>query len=258
ASVIERERLRRESMEIELLRRTDALRAALLSSVSHDLRTPLSSIKAAASSLLQEDVQWDEETRRSFAVAIEREADRLNRLVGNLLDMTRIEGGALKAEKELYPLEELIHDVVGHMQLLLQDRAVCFSIPNDLPPVELDYLQIDQVLTNLIENAVRYTPADTPIEIAAQVVDEQIMVSIADHGPGIPPEDLERIFDKFYRVSGATGRGTSTMGSGLGLAVCRGLIEAHGGQIWAENRPGGGAIFRFTLPLKVTEGQTHG
>lgn len=250
ASVIERERLRREALDIEVLRRTDALRAALLSSVSHDLRTPLSSIKAAASSLLQEDVQWDEETRRSFALAIEREADRLNRLVGNLLDMTRIEGGALKPEKELYPIEELIHDVVSRMQGLLQKREVQLSLPDDLPPVELDYLQIDQVLTNLLENAVRYTPAGTPISISARVADKQIMVSITDRGPGIPSQALERIFDKFYRVSGASRR---DMGSGLGLAVCRGLIEAHGGHIWAENQPEGGATFRFTLPLSIIE-----
>src|SRR5205085_8372201 len=124
ASIIERARLHRESLQVEVLQRTDALRAALLSSVSHDLRTPLASIKAAASSLLQEDVQWDEETRRSFTLAIEREADRLNRLVGNLLDMSRIEGGALKPEKEWYPVDELIHDVLDHMQPVLQGRTV--------------------------------------------------------------------------------------------------------------------------------------
>ncbi len=246
-AMIERARLHREALQIELLQRTDALRSALLSSVSHDLRTPLSSIKAAASSLLQEDVQWDEETRRSFAVAIEREADRLNRLVGNLLDMSRIEGGALKPEKEWYPVDELIHDVLGHMQTLLQGRAVKTSLPEGLPPVELDYLQMDQVLTNLLENAARYTPPDSSIEIAVEAVEGQVMVSIADHGPGIPPYDLERIFDKFYRVSGTARRNSSVMGTGLGLAVCRGLVEAHGGHIWAENRATAGAVFRFTL-----------
>jgi len=253
ASVIERARLRRESLQIELLQRTDALRAALLSSVSHDLRTPLSSIKAAASSLLQEDVQWDEEARTSFALAIEHEADRLNRLVGNLLDMSRIEGGALKPEKEWYPVDELIHDVIGHMQPLLQGRTVLTDLPEVLPPVELDYLQMDQVLTNLIENAVRYTPPNSPIEVSAHIEGDQMVVSVADRGPGIPPVDLERIFDKFYRVLG-TQRVT---GSGLGLAVCKGLVEAHGGRILAENREGGGAIFRFTLPVGKTEDITN-
>ena len=248
-SIIERARLRQESLQIELLQRTDKLRAALLSSVSHDLRTPLSSIKAAASSLLQEDVQWDEEARRSFALAIESEADRLNRLVGNLLDMSRIEGGALKPEKEWYPVDELIHDVLGHMQPILQGRVVQTHLPDDLPPVELDYLQIDQVLTNLIENAVRHTPPETPIEVSAQREGEQMVISVADRGPGIPDKDKVHIFDKFYRVLG-TPRGT---GSGLGLAVCKGLVEAHGGSIWVEDRENGGAIFRFTLPIGKSE-----
>ena len=254
ASVIERARLRRESLQIELLKRTDALRAALLSSVSHDLRTPLSSIKAAASSLLQEDVQWDEEARRSFALAIEHEADRLNRLVGNLLDMSRIEGGALKPEKEWYPVDELIHDVLDHMQPVLQGRTVGTHLPDDLPPVELDYLQMDQVLTNLIENAVRYTPPESPIEVSAQIDGEQMVISVADRGPGIPQADKERIFDKFYRVLATQRNAVSVPGSGLGLAVSKGLVEAHGGHIWVEDRPGGGSIFRFTLPVGKAEG----
>src|SRR6266704_3916349 len=222
ASVIERARLRRESLQIELLKRTDALRAALLSSVSHDLRTPLSSIKAAASSLLQEDVQWDEEARRSFALAIVREADRLNRLVANLLDMSRIEGGALKPEKEWYPINELIQDVVARMQPVLQGRVVHTDLPADLPPVKLDYLQIDQVLTNLLENAVRYTPAESPIDIGVRLDGEYMLISVADRGPGIPAADVERVFDKFYRVMETQTKATRTSGSGLGLAVCKG------------------------------------
>ncbi len=254
-SIIERARLHRESLQIEVLQRTDALRSALVSSVSHDLRTPLSSIKAAASSLLQEDVQWDEETRRSFVQAIECETDRLNRLVGNLLDMSRIEGGALKSEKEWYPIDELIHDVLGHMQLLLQSREIRTMIPDDLPPVELDYLQMDQVLTNLLENAVRYTPPTSLIELSVEIVDSQMMVTIGDYGPGVPVDDVERIFDKFYRVLNTRQKGTGVRGSGLGLAVCRGLIEAHGGRIWVENRQREkGAIFHFTLPLGKVNG----
>ena len=246
SSMIERARLRQESLQIEVLQRTDALRSALLSSISHDLRTPLASIKASASSLLQNDVQWSDEERRSFALTIEREADRLNRLVANLLDMSRIEGGALKPEKEWYPVDELIHDVLDHLQPLLLHREVQTDIP-ELPPVQLDYLEIEQVLTNLIENAVRYTPSDSPIYVSAHVEGDQIVISVEDRGPGIPPADLERVFDKFYRVSGKASE--QQAGSGLGLAVSKGLVEAHGGHIWAENREGGGAILRFTLPL---------
>jgi len=255
-AIIERARLRRESLQIELLQRTDALRAALLSSVSHDLRTPLSAIKAAASSLLQEEVQWDEEARRSFALSIEKEADRLNRLVANLLDMSRIESGALKPEKEWYPIDELVHDVLGHMQPVLDGRTVHTDLPADLPPVELDYLEIDQVLTNLIENAVRYTPAGSPIEVGARVDGDQMIISVADRGPGIPQADRERVFDKFYRVLGT--QTAPTTGSGLGLAVSKGLVEAHAGRIWVEDRDGGGAIFRFTLPLTKTEEKIDG
>ena len=254
-AVIERARLRRESLQIELLQRTDALRAALLSSVSHDLRTPLSSIKAAATSLLQEEVQWDDEARRSFALSIESEADRLNRLVANLLDMSRIESGALKPEKEWYPIDELIHDVLGRMQPMLEGRTIHTDLPDDLPPVKLDYLQIDQVLTNLIENALRYTPAGSPIEIGVQAIGDRMIISIADRGPGIPAADRERVFDKFYRVMET--QTARIIGSGLGLAVSRGLVEAHGGRIWVENRKGGGAIFRFTLPLEKTEGMSN-
>ncbi len=248
-ALIERARLQRENLRIEVLQRTDALRAALLSSVSHDLRTPLTSIKAAASSLLQEDVEWDKEERRGFAQAIEHEADRLNRLVGNLLDMTRIEEGALKPEKEVYSLTSLIHDVLGRLDPLLKRRVVHTHLPpNDLLLVELDYLEIDQVLTNLIENAVRYTPVESPIEVSAYIEGKQVVMSVADRGPGIPSGDLERVFDKFYRVLHGQHPTGYPSGSGLGLAVCKGLVEAHGGCIWAELREGGGLIVFVVLP----------
>jgi two-component system sensor histidine kinase KdpD len=253
ASMIEHARLRREGLQVEVLQRTDALRAALISSVSHDLRTPLTSIKAAASSLLQDDVQWSDEERHSFTQAIEHEADRLNRLVENLLDMSRIEGGALKPEKEWYPIDELLHDVLDRMGPLLQGRAVTLHVPTDLPPVELDYMMIDQVVTNLIENVLRYTPAGSPIEIMASASATELVVSVADRGPGIPASDLERIFDKFYRVLDRARATGAVGGTGVGLSVCRGLIEAHDGRIWAANRQGRGAILRFTLPLHRVE-----
>lgn len=254
SAIIERARLHQENLQVEILQRTDALRASLLSSVSHDLRTPLSSIKAAASSLQQKDIEWDDEARQSFAATIEREADRLNRFVGNLLDMSRIEGGALKPEKEWYPIDELLRDVMLHMQLSLNGREVKLDIPEHVPPVELDYLQIDQVVTNLVENAIRYTPTSSPLEISIEASSTFVTISVADRGPGIPIEDRERIFDKFYRVLGTPRKGT--IGSGLGLAVCLGLIEAHGGHIWVDNRDGGGATFRFTLPIGIAEGKS--
>jgi K+-sensing histidine kinase KdpD len=236
-------------IRMEALQRTDALRLALLSSVSHDIRTPLSTIKTAITSLGEEDVQWDEETRRGFIASIERETDRLNNLVENLLDMSRIEAGLLHPERVWYPLDELILDVLDRMDTRLQGRKVETHLPALLPPVELDYVMIDQVLTNLLENAIRYTPVGSPIDVSVQQHNKEVVVSIADRGPGIAAEEREQIFDKFYRVKGKTSDSGTTQGTGLGLAICRGLIEAHGGTILVEARPGGGADFRFTLPL---------
>lgn len=256
--LIVRARLHSAHQHIQALQETDELRAALLSSVSHDLRTPLSTMKAATSSLLTKGMQWDEESRRSFLLSIDRELDRLNRLVGNLLDLSRIEGNALKPDKEWYLIDELIRDVLSRLQPLLDKREITLHVPPSVPPVELDYLALDQVLTNLIENAVSYTPAGSPIEISVQETGDYIKVSVADRGPGIPPNQVERIFDKFYRVASTEPRDSQRPGSGLGLAVCRGLVEAHGGQIWAENRPGGGAVFHLTLPIGQREEQSNG
>ncbi len=247
-ALIARGRLQRESLRIKVLQETDALRAALLSSVSHDLRTPLSAIMTAATSLQQRDAQWDEETRQSQAQLIEHEAKRLNRLVENLLDMSRIEAGALHPNKVLYPLDELIRDVLGRLHTLLQDRPLHLSLPVDLPAVELDYMQIDQVVTNLLENAARYTPPGSAIDIEMLSQRQWVEVRIADCGPGIPLSECEHIFDKFYRVLGNGHRG-----SGLGLTVCKGFIEAHGGHIWVEPRNEGGAVFCFTLPHNTME-----
>jgi len=247
---LEQAALREEANRVEVLRRTDELRTALLSSVSHDLRTPLAAIKASAESLLQRDVDWSEEDREGFTGAIVRESDRLNRLVGNLLDMSRIEGGALRPRRDWYDLGELVREVVGRLGPLLHGREVTLTIADDLPPVLLDYLMIDQVITNLLENAVKYTPPDGPIAVTVTAAEHAVHLAIADHGPGIPAGRRERVFDKFYRLE-STGRGR---GSGLGLAVSRGLVEAHGGRIWIEETPGGGATFAFELPIERDAG----
>ncbi|HEY0756604.1 MAG TPA: ATP-binding protein [Ktedonobacteraceae bacterium] len=246
-ALIERSRLQQENLRIKMLQETDALRVSLLSSVSHDLRTPLSAIMTAATSLQHTDAHWDVDSWQGQAYLIEHEAKRLNRLVENLLDMSRIEAGALRPNKVLYPLDELIRDVLGRMDLFLQGRPLQLSLPVDLPPVELDYMQIDQIVTNLLENAVRYTPANSAIDIELLNQRECIEIRIADRGPGVASEENEHIFDKFYRVMGST-----PGGSGLGLTVCKGLVEAHGGTIWVETRREGGAIFCFTLPHNNT------
>ena len=241
---LKQEELRAEANRAEVLRRTDEIRTALLSSVSHDLRTPLAAIKASGESLLQEDVHWSPEDRAGFAGAIVRESDRLNRLVSNLLDMSRIEGGALRPQRDWYDAGELVREVVGRLGPTLRGRHVELVIADGLPPVSVDYLMIDQVVTNLLENAVKYTPPGTPIDIRVARADDRITVSVSDHGSGIPPGQREAIFDRFYRLD----RRSQIQGSGLGLAVTRGLIEGHDGRIWVEETPGGGATFVFELP----------
>jgi two-component system sensor histidine kinase KdpD len=246
---LERLRLQREATEAEILRRTDELRTALMNAVSHDLRTPLASIIASAGSLLQEDVQWSDDERREFLQAIEHEAERLNRLVGNLLDLSRIEAGNLRPEKGWYDIAGLVNEVAGRLRFLTSSHRLTLDVPEDLPPVEFDYVEIDQVLTNLIENAIKYTPPATEIAVSVRRAhDGAVQVEVADNGPGIPPEALPRLFDPFFRAPSTTVR---PQGSGLGLAVVKGLVEAHGGKVWAENRTEGGARFVFTLPASA-------
>jgi len=253
AVALEREILRREANRAEILRRTDELRTALLSSVSHDLRTPLAAIKASAESLLQSDVAWSAEDREGFAAAIVRESDRLNRLVANLLDMSRIEGGALRPQRDWYDLGELVREVMARLRPVLAGRSVNLTVDDKLLPLSLDYLMIDQVLTNLLENATKYTPAGTPIDVRVKRVADTVRVAVADHGPGIPAGKRAAVFDKFYRLD----RRSRASGSGLGLAVSKGLIEGHGGRIWVDETAGGGATFTFEVPLSddiVTNG----
>lgn len=243
AQAVERARLQEEAIAADVLRQADELKTTLLHSVSHNLRTPLAAIKAAAGSLLQADLTADPTVRQELVLTIDREVDRLNRIIENLLDMSRLEAGVVRPNKQLYPLADLVNDVVGRMRPLAADHRVVVDVPEDIPPVPLDYVQVDQVLSNLLENAFKYAPPGTEVRVTARQVDGAVRVSIIDHGPGIPPEEQARVFDRFYR---------GARGIGLGLAVARGLVEAHGGKIWAETTPGGGATVSFTLPLAAS------
>ena len=245
---LERADLAREAERIRLQMETERLRSSLLSAVSHDLRTPLSVITGAASTLLEGDAPLDPQVRRELLVSVLEEAERLNRLVANLLDMTRLEAGALEVRKEWQSLEEIVGAALGRLSRQLKDHPVAARIQPDLPLVPMDDLLIQQVLVNLLENAVKYAPAGTPIEVRASAEEGFLGVEVADRGPGLPPADVERVFEKFYRTSDSTGR----PGAGLGLAICRGIVELHGGKIHAQNRGDGGAVFRFTLPLAAS------
>jgi two-component system sensor histidine kinase KdpD len=246
---LDRDRLHQESMEAEILRRTDQLRAALLNAVSHDLRTPLAAIMASAGSLRQEDVAWTEEERQGFAQAIEEEAEHLNRLVGNLLDLSRIQGGSLRPDKSWHDVKVVIDDVVDRLQPVTARHDLRVHVPEDLPPVWMDAVEIGEALYNLMENAAKYSAPGTQIDLEVHLDDGQVFVSISDRGPGIPPAALPHLFDPFYRAVHNDGI-PRPGGLGLGLAVVKGLVEAHGGRVWAENRAGGGARFVFTLPVR--------
>jgi len=242
----ERARLRGEATEAEILRRTDQLRAALLNAVSHDLRTPLATIMASAGSLRQQDVAWTDDERQSFAQAIEEEADHLNHLVSNLLDLSRIEGGSLKPQQSWQDLGTLIDDVVDRLKPVSRQHRLRIDVPATLPPIWFDPVEIGQVIYNLVENAAKYAPVSTEISVIAREDGDSVSVAVEDHGPGISPASLPHLFDPFYRAIDGRAR---PHGLGLGLAIVKGLVEAHGGRVWVENTAGGGARFTFTLPL---------
>jgi two-component system, OmpR family, sensor histidine kinase KdpD len=245
ALALERARLSGEAAQAAALTQSDELKSALLAAVSHDLRTPLASIKASATSLLDDSVEWDRATRQDFLEAIDEETDRLTLMVSNLLDLSRIEGGALRPQKDWYDIDELIVDVRARLAPRTRTHPLTIAVEPDLPLLRFDYVQMAQVLVNLIENAVKYTPDGTPIVVAAHQIPGAIEISVHDDGPGIPREQQLRLFDKFYRAYAAT----AAPGAGIGLAISKGLVEAHGGTIWVESEPGSGTTFRFTLPL---------
>lgn len=239
-------RLRREATEAEVLRQTGELKDALLNAVSHNLRTPLASIITWAGSLRQRDIEWTEPERQEVAEAIEQEAVRLNHIVGNLLDLSRIQAGSLAPAKEWHDLRDLIDDVAGRLEGMTAQHVLRVEVPDDLPPVALDWVQIDQVLTNLLENAVKHTPAGTRIRVAAVLMEREILVSVQDSGPGLSSEVAAHLFDPF--VQGRRDHAASG-GTGLGLAIAKGLVEAHGGRLWVDRRIEGGACFVFSLPV---------
>ncbi len=243
AAALERAELAEQMERARFDAERETMRATLLSSVSHDLRTPLASIMGSATTLLEEEPSTETNGRRELLATIYEEAQRLNRLVQNLLSMTRLEAGAIEIKREVQPIEEVIGVALSRLEDRLALRTVETRLPEELVPVKIDALLMEQVFINLLENALKYAPPPSPIEITATTQGNDIIVEVADRGPGIPPGSEERIFEKFYRVKPKNAIG----GVGLGLAICRAILQAHNGRIWAENRPGGGASFKFTL-----------
>jgi two-component system sensor histidine kinase KdpD len=236
-----------------LLQAAEKLQTALLNSISHDLRTPLVSITGALTSLDEQSDSLNEEHRQSLIVTARGEAERLNRLVGNLLSMTRIESGAIKLHLEPGDIQDVVGTALEQLGKRIANRKVQVDVPEDFPLVPIDFTLIVQVLVNVLENAVKYSPADSPIEVSVVLLDEYARFNIADRGVGIPTEDLSRIFDKFYRVQ----RPESVSGTGLGLSISKGIVEVHGGSIRARNRDGGGTVIEIDLPINGSRNQVH-
>jgi two-component system, OmpR family, sensor histidine kinase KdpD len=244
---IERARSLEEGSKTEALRQSEALKAVLLDALAHDLKTPLTSIKGAVSHLLAQPRDAEEEELLTIA---NEEADRMNRLVVEVLEMARIEAAKFHPDRSPHGVSEIISAAVNSQEESLKGRRVRLHIPQSLPAADVDFEFIQQVLKQLLDNAVKYSPPGSPLTIAAGVAGEKIVISVADHGKGIPEAEQARIFEKFYR--GRASR-DETLGTGLGLSIAKGIIEAHGGKIWVTSQPGQGSIFSFALPVAKKE-----
>jgi two-component system sensor histidine kinase KdpD len=249
AQALERDRLATEAANMRVAQRSEALKTALLDSVSHDLRTPLSSIRAAAGSLMDRSITWTAQEQEQSAETIDREAERLDRLVSNLLDMSRIEAGELKPRAHAFVAHDLVDDILDRSSRQIGDRRLRLAFPEDLPPIQVDAVLFDQVMTDLLDNSLKYSPADAQIAISGRAVGndgERIVVTVEDAGPGVPDDALEKLFDKFYRV--ARRNEGSRRGTGLGLSVVRGMVEAMGGTVTARRSELGGLAVDVVLP----------
>ena len=242
------ERIRYQKREVEsaaLRARTEEMRSSLLSAVSHDLRTPLATITGAGTALRDDRGRLGPVQRAELLDTICAEAERMERLVGNLLDMTRVESGGLELKREWVPVEEIVGSVLTRLEQRIADRRVVMHLAEDLPLVSVDPVLFEQVFVNLIDNALKYTPPESPIEIGAAVRGPLVEIEVADRGPGLPEGAENKVFEKFFRGGAHPGQG----GVGLGLPICRGVVQAHGGTIEAARRPDGGTSFVIRLPL---------
>lgn len=238
------QQLRRQVEQARRQAEVERVRNALLSSLSHDLRTPLTALVGAGTALLED--RLDARERREFSLMVAEEAGRLNHLVGNLLELTRLESGSLTTKTAPQAIDEVIGAALVRLERRLAGRSVTTDVPEDVPLVRFDPVLVDQVLLNLLENILRYTPEGSPIDIRVRGHAHEIVVEVADRGPGVPEGDEERVFEKLYRSPLAKGDG----GVGLGLTICRAIMTAHAGEIWLENRTGGGVVVSLALPIQ--------
>jgi two-component system, OmpR family, sensor histidine kinase KdpD len=257
ALAIERASFAEQAAHSRELENKEQLQAALLNSISHELRTPLASITGVLTSLGEshkappEAAHLDPATQLELIDSATEQARQLNHLVENLLDMSRLEAGALRLNLETADLQDVVGSVAHSMAERLKGRRLTIHIPLDFPPLRMDVRLVAQVLTNLLDNAIKYSPPGSPVELEVRQEQEWVVISVCDSGFGIPPADLERVFDKFYRVESQPPR----LGTGLGLSISKGFVEAHGGRIGVRNNPGTGVTVEFSLPLGAGERQ---
>ncbi len=245
AAAIIRVRLGQEAEKAQWLAESEKLHKALLDSISHDLRTPLSSITGAVTGLLAGENAYDDASRKVLLDTIKEGALRMDRFVANLLDMTRLQSGVLKLSREWWDVQDIVGVCLREIRDALQGHPLSIDIPPDLPLVNVDFALIEHVLINLLENAAKYSPPESPITVSAHGSNKSVVVIVADSSPSIPASERQHIFDKFYRLRGPGDAG----GTGLGLSICKGIVEAHGGMIWADSFPGSGNRFTFSLPV---------
>ncbi len=249
---VERERadlLRREQTARAEAEEANELKLQFMAMISHELRTPLASIKGFATTLLAPDIEWDTASQEQYIEIINQESDRLTALIDQLLDISRLQAGVLWIAPKADHLSQIVEKVEPELKTLANEHRLSLNIPLDLPPVKVDEQRLAQVLTNLVDNAAKYAPADSPIAVAAQVTDDFVQIDVIDEGEGIPPEDHASVFEAFRQIH----RRPSQKGAGLGLAISKGLIEAHGGRIWIQENAAPGTTISFTLPIAVEE-----
>ena len=241
------------SRQTQVLRQADKMQKALLNSISHNLRTPLSTVTGALETLLQDSAVLDEATRTELLNNAAEQAARLNRLVGNLLDMSRLQAGAVRVKREPCDIQDVVGAALDQLGEPARKREIVLDFPRRQLLVPLDFVLISQVLVNLVDNALKYSPPDQPVEIRVREHTDEVELAVLDRGTGIAESDLKLVFDRFYRGQ----RAAQTGGSGLGLSICRGFVEAHGGRIWAEQRMPAGTIIAFTIPVAAKRESTE-
>jgi signal transduction histidine kinase len=249
--ITERKQAEARALEIEALKQLNKAKSELLTNVSHELRTPLSSIKGFIETLMQPDVKWSRKQEMEFLTTANQEADHLTLLIRNLLDMSRIESGKINIDKTNSIFDEMLAMAEARLKALTNNHRLIIEKPSGMPPILMDKMRIAQVLTNLVENAVKFSAESSPIIIQAEVEDNKVIISVTDKGKGISRENVGKLFNRFFQAENVVSGKTS--GTGLGLAICKVIVEAHGGKIWAESQEGKGSRFSFSLPVNSPE-----